>query len=636
MSSKKQRGKKSSSSNDESRIMIGTTALHARYLVGQEFTRLNGKLEPTQLTLDTFQMNEIRLGQEIDLNRQFENLEGTAQVVIKSDCMLGTIQEVPLTNGAGPKTSILRISPTPESLSFSMVEWDLTMIRAGLDLLPRYDPRRYLEMDISSWPPKASLGDQVCAKYSWDVNTLNNLQDPIVKRSYTRYVIRKVQGDHIWVLVIKALSRRGITTFACEVRFLSGEGFLVPPYYHENDELFKGDPFQSKLMAGIDHKRFLYGGYRVLEAKPPNVTAGLPDKDLGGEGIVGAYYTNSGVFELFDKEKKRVINDKFKCVRHDDPEKGVFRKIVPRDDPHGSNAPPTDQSGNSSVKATVTTQNVDGLKKVYVTAFPVTTVLRGTDQVPPKEPAMLRYGQRPKNVEKCWVNQNDLDRTLFNNGHVPTSWPQLENETEGPDLQTFQGLRARQDSSLFDLDNESPRLEALAKHEIERFIKGKLSKECTRFAKLAVSAKTRVNKRKQNRPAKFGKPRVVRLCGTCQGLSHDKLNSCPGPQPILGCECGSSTHTKYECPLAMPMPPVSLPKQKLHGARKLVPSGSAHKLAGPSHGQATATDTANEGTHIPEVEHISMPHDSIEFSISDTSLESTSLIGSEFQPQPQL
>ena len=657
MAPKPKRGKKSSS-KDDSRILIGTTALHARYLVGEEFTRLNSKLEPTQLPNDKFQMSKIFLGQEISLKRQFEDLDGVAQVVIKTDSMLGTIQEIPPAYGVGPRTSVLRISPTPETLSFSMVEWDLTSIRASNDLLPRYDPRRYLEMDISSWPPKASPGDQVCAKYSWDISTYENLEDPIVKRSYTRYVIRKVQGDHIWVLVIRALSRRGITTFACEVRFLPGEGFLVPPYYYENKELFRGDPFRSKLMAGIDHKRFLYGGYRVVEAPSPNVTSSSPNKALGGDGIVGAYYANSGVFELFNEEKKKVINDKFKCVKYDDPEKGVFRKIVPRDDPHEPNSSLTDPSANSSVKASVTMKNVDGMKKVFVSAFPVTNVLRGTDEVPPKEPAMLRYGQRPKDASGCensgkiWVNPNDLNRDLFQDGHIPTAWPQLENETEGPDMQTFQGLRARRDSGLFDLDNESPRLEALAKHEIETYVQRKFSKECKRFAKLTVSPQTRVNKRKQTKPVKFGKAnplfgkanRVVRLCGTCHKSSHAKPQSCPGPRPILGCECGSSTHTKYECPLEMPRPSVSKPQSLLgqhllHGAKPKVPAGPTHSQAGPTHSeagptprQATATAQVEEGTHDPWMGHISQPNASCELSISDTSMKSASPVGSEFHP----
>ena len=96
MAPKPKRDKKSSS-KDDSRILIGTTALHARYLVGEEFTRLNSKLEPTQLPNDKFQMSKIFLGQEISLKRQFEDLDGVAQVVIKTDSMLGTIQEIPPT-----------------------------------------------------------------------------------------------------------------------------------------------------------------------------------------------------------------------------------------------------------------------------------------------------------------------------------------------------------------------------------------------------------------------------------------------------------------------------------------------------------------------------------------------------------
>lgn len=224
------------------------------YQSGNEFCRIsNTDRKPTKLAENRFMMATLGLGQYLPLNRQFDDLGGKGTIVIKNDNgILGTVE----TRHTRPLSSILRVTPTPRVLELSMREYDITRFWANQPLPERWDPEGYLELDITSWPPRPQQGDQVCAKTEWTTPSTDP-SDPYFTRTYKRYVIRKACGDHIWVLQVRSL-RKGDEKlcYTCEVRFIPGLGTIVPSFYLSPNPIFFNDPFQYLLLNKLDFGTF--------------------------------------------------------------------------------------------------------------------------------------------------------------------------------------------------------------------------------------------------------------------------------------------------------------------------------------------------------------------------------------------
>ena len=217
---------------------------------------------------------KFRIGSFIPLKHQFQNMLASGLVVINTGAYLGTVQFMP----TKPSASILRITPCPSELHVSFLEYNAYRFMIQENLPQPCDPEGYLELDISAWPPVPVKGDQVCGKADW-IEKSTDPNDMYLTRYYKRYVIRRVSGDHVWVLQARS-QRRSDKQFdyACEIKFISGLGFIVPPVYQFPIPLFNLEQLQHL---------FLYRMCNMGFQKPDTKYGENNYTSIGGKAFVG-------------------------------------------------------------------------------------------------------------------------------------------------------------------------------------------------------------------------------------------------------------------------------------------------------------------------------------------------------------